>query len=371
MREFIPISMPSITQKEIDYVSDAVKSGWVSSLGRYIEIFEQKFAEYVGVKYALTTSNGTTALHLALVALGIKPGDEVIIPDFTFIATANAVKYTGADITFIDIDEDSLCINPREIEKAVTDKTKAIIPVHVYGHPADMTEIVKIAGKRNLLVIEDAAEAHGAEIQGKRVGAFGNCGIFSFYGNKIITSGEGGMITTDDQSFYEEAKELRDHAMSKTKRYWHNKVGYNYRMTNLQAALGVAQLERIEEILKRKREIFDVYSRCLSHDPGLKLNYQARWAKNVHWMVCLEVMGFDEERREILMRKLKEMGIDSRPYFYPISDMPMFKRAETPMAHVVYQRGINLPTYFDLDDSAVEYICENVLSAVDYLRAGK
>ncbi len=368
MREFIPISMPSITQKEINYVSDAVKSGWVSSLGKYIEIFEKKFAEYVGVKYALTTSNGTTALHLALVTTGIKPEDEVIIPDFTFVATANAVRYTGANVVCVDIEGNSLCINPREIEDAVTDKTKAVIPVHVYGHPADMSEIMKIARKYNLIVIEDAAEAHGAEVRGRKVGSFGNCGVFSFYGNKIITTGEGGMITTDDPELYEKARALRDHAMSKTKRYWHNEVGFNYRMTNLQAALGAAQLERIEEILSKKKDIFDMYSRFLSLNPSLKLNYQAQWARSVYWMVCLEVEGFDERRRNSLMQKLKEKNIDSRPYFYPISDLPMYEKAQTPITHDIYRRGINIPSHFDLDTASIEYICENILKIVGNMR---
>ena len=358
---FIPISQPSITNKEIEYVTNAVKSGWVSSLGEYIDKFEKKFAEFCGVKYALATSNGTTALHLALVALGIKEGDEVIIPDFTFIATANAVKYTGAKVVTVDIEEDTLCINPKEIEKAITPNTKAIIPVHLYGHPANMEEINKIAKKYNLFVIEDAAEAHGAEINGKRVGSFGDVGIFSFYGNKIITSGEGGMITTNNKELYEKMKYLRDHAMSKEKRYWHTEIGYNYRMTNLQAALGVAQLERIEELLEKKREIFEWYREYLKDIPNIKLNFQKNGFKNVYWMICLEVIGYNEAKRDNLMKKLKEKGIDSRPFFYPISDMPMYEKANTPITHKVYQRGINLPSYYDLTKKEVKYICEKVI----------
>jgi perosamine synthetase len=357
---FIPISQPSITQKEIDYVTNAIKSRWVSSLGEYIDKFEKKFAEYCGVKYALTTSNGTTALHLALVSLGIKENDEVIIPDLTFIATANAVRYTGAKVVTVDIEEDTLCINPVEIEKAITPNTKAIIPVHLYGHPANMQEINKIAKKYNLYVIEDAAEAHGAEINGKKVGSFGDIGTFSFYGNKIITSGEGGMVTTNNKELYEKMKYLRDHAMSKEKRYWHTEIGYNYRMTNLQASLGLAQLERIEELLNKKREIFKWYKEYLKDIPNIKLNFQKNEYKNVYWMICLEIMGYDENKRDDLMKKLKEKGIDSRPYFYPISDMPMYKKADTPIAHKVYQRGINLPSYYKLMKENVEYICKNL-----------
>ncbi len=361
MDNFIPISEPSITQKEIDYVTDAIKSGWVSSLGKYIDQFENKFASFCNVKYALATSNGTTALHLALVALNIKDGDEVIIPDLTFIATANAVKYVGAKVVTVDIEEDTLCIDPKAIENAITSKTKAIIPVHLYGHPANMIAINEIAKKYNLKVIEDAAEAHGAEVYSKRVGGLGDVGIFSFYGNKIITSGEGGMVTTNDKGLYERMKYLRDHAMSKEKRYWHTEIGFNYRMTNLQAALGLAQLERIDELLTKKKYIFEWYQEGLKDIPNLKLNVQRGGYKNVYWMICLEIIGYDEEKRDKLIKKLKEKGIDSRPFFYPVSDMSMYEKAETHITHKVYQRGINLPSYFDLNKN-------NILNISDVIK---
>ncbi|MEN9422652.1 MAG: hypothetical protein RL122_35, partial [Pseudomonadota bacterium] len=266
---FLPVSRPTITKKEIEYVTAAIASGWVSSLGEYITAFEEKFAEFCGTKYALTCSNGTTSLHLALVTMGISVGDEIIMPDLTFIATANAAKYVGAVPVLVDIERDTLCIDPAAIEAAITEKTKAIMPVHLYGHPANMPAIMAIAEKYNLLVIEDAAEAHGAEVNGKRVGSWGHCGSFSFYGNKVITSGEGGMITTDDEALYTRAKYLRDHAMSPTKRYWHTEVGFNYRMTNLQAALGLAQLERIDEILAKKQEAFEWYEAGLAGIDGI------------------------------------------------------------------------------------------------------
>lgn len=357
---FIPISQPSITQKEIDYVTDAVSSGWVSSLGKYIDSFEEKFAAYCSTNHAIATSNGTTALHLALVALGIKNDDEVIIPDLTFVATANAVKFTGAKVVIVDIDEETLCISPQAIENAITPKTKAIIPVHLYGHPANMDEINKIAQKYNLVVVEDAAEAHGAEVNGQKVGGLSKAGVFSFYGNKIITSGEGGMITTNDEDLYHRMKHLRDHAMSKEKRYWHTEVGFNYRMTNLQAALGVAQFERIGDILDKKREIFEWYQDLLKGVEGIKLNHQASWAKNVYWMVCLEVGGYTEDQRDDLIKNLKTKGIDSRPYFYPISDMPMYGSVDTPVCHKVYQRGLNLPSYFDITKAQVEQVCNQL-----------
>jgi perosamine synthetase len=361
---FIPISQPSITQKEIDYVVDAVKSGWVSSLGEYIELFEEKFAAYCGVNYAVATSNGTAALHLALVALGINEGDEVIIPDLTFVATASAIKYIGAKVITVDIDEDTLCIDPQSIETAITSKTKAIIPVHLYGHPANMKAINDIAEKHNLIVVEDAAEAHGAEVNGQKVGSLSHAGIFSFYGNKIITSGEGGMIVTKDEILSRRIRYLRDHAMSKEKRYWHTEVGFNYRLTNLQAALGVAQLERIDELLAKRKETFEWYKEKLKGIKGVKLNYQASWAKNVYWMVCLEIDGHTEIQRDEFIKKLKAKGIDSRPYFYPVSDMPMYQKANTPIVHRVYQKGLNLPSYFDITKEQIEYICIEIVRAL-------
>jgi perosamine synthetase len=367
MHSFIPISRPSITDKELAYVSDAVQSGWVSSLGRYIEEFEHRFAAFCGSRHALTVSNGTTALHLALMAAGVKPGDEVIVPDLTFVATANAVAHAGANPVFVDIDAETLCISPRAIERAITPRTRAIIPVHLYGHPADMDSINAIAQHHRLLVIEDAAEAHGAEYKGRRTGSLGLCGVFSFYGNKIITSGEGGMLTTDDEALYLTARRLRDHAMSPSKRYWHEEVGYNYRMTNLQAALGVAQLERIDGFLRRRREIMAWYEARLGQRAGLRLNREAPWAKSARWMVCLEVARMDEAMRDRLMESLRDRGIDSRPYFYPVSDMPMYFRSDTPVAHRIAPTGINLPSYVDLEQADVDHVCLQVELALESL----
>ena len=310
MTSLIPISQPSISEMEISHVTDAVKSGWVSSLGPYIEGFERSFAEYCGTKYALTVCNGTTGLHLALLAVGVRPCDEVIIPDLTFVATANAVTYTGAQPVMVDIDPETLCLDPEAVERAITPRTRAIIPVHLYGHPAAMDAINMIASKNDLVVIEDAAEAHGAEYKGRRVGSLGRCGVFSFYGNKIITTGEGGMITTDDEVLCQTAKRLRDHAMHPIKRYWHGEIGYNYRMTNLQAALGVAQLKRIGEFSRRRREIMEWYRAGLGHRAELRLNCEATWAANAYWMVCLEVDGMNEASRQSLMASLRARGVD-------------------------------------------------------------
>lgn len=358
MQKFIPISIPSITDLELEYVIDAVKSSWISSLGKYIDEFESSFASFCDAKYAVAVSNGTVAIHLALVCLGIKEGDEVIVPDLSFVATANAVLHAGATPVFADIDPFNLCIDPIDVRKKITHKTKAIMPVHLYGHPADMMALNAIAQEFNLLIIEDAAEAHGATINGKKVGSWGKCATFSFYGNKNITTGEGGMITTDDEDLYKKLKYLRDHGMSKEKRYWHTELGYNYRMTNVQAAIGCAQLKRIDEIMLKKQEIFSWYSEGLSGIENISINRTYPWATNAYWLIAMEIDGFDEKRRDEFMEKLKESGVDSRPFFYPMSEMPYLKtEAETPITNSIAKKGINLPTYFDLKKEEVIYIC--------------
>jgi perosamine synthetase len=369
MPNFIPVSQPSIGDQEVAYVCDALRSGWVSSLGRYIEDFERLFAAFCGTRYALTASNGTTALHLALLATGIKAGDEVIVPDLTFIATANAVAYIGARPIPVDIDAETLCISPAAIEAAITAQTRAIIPVHLYGHPADMDAINEIGVRHGLSVIEDAAEAHGAEYRGRRVGGLGLCAVFSFYGNKVITTGEGGMITTDDEALYHTAKRLRDHAMSSTKRYWHEEIGYNYRMTNLQAAMGVAQLERIDQFIAKRRVIMDWYRQELGGNPRLRLNREVEWAKNVYWMVCVEVEGMTEAKRQALMSCLRARGVDSRPYFYPVSDMPMYPGANTPVTHRISHAGMNLPSFIELTEADVRFICRQFELALEEAQA--
>lgn len=356
MDSFIPISQPSIGARERELVLDAVDSGWVSSIGKYIDEFEAKFAHYCGTEFALTVNNGTTGLHLALVTLGLGPGDEVIIPDLTFVATANAVAYTGATPVLADVDPDTLCIDAASIESLITERTKAIMPVHLYGHPADMDAITAIAKAHNLTVIEDAAEAHGAEYKGRRVGGLSQCGVFSFYGNKVVTTGEGGMLTTNDRAFYQRAKRLRDHAMSPERRYFHDERGFNYRMTNLQAALGVAQMERIDEFLKRRTEIMAWYNSAIPSSSSVRLNRVKNWASSAFWMVCLEVDGFDEARRDAFMSALKQRGIDSRPYFCTMSSMPMYKQKPLPVSARKAQTGLNLPSFFDLTQQDVERI---------------
>ena len=359
--QLIPISKPSITSLEVEYVNDALASGWVSSLGRYLDAFESAFAQYCGTRYALAVANGTVGLHLALASLGIGESDEVIVPDLTFVATANAVRYTGAKVVFADVDPETLCLDSSLLRALITTKTKAIMPVHLYGHPCEMDAIQAVAREFDLFVVEDAAEAHGAEFKGQKVGSFGTAGVFSFYGNKIITTGEGGMITTDDEELFSKARSLRDHAMKADQRYWHETIGYNYRMTNLQAAMGLAQLQRIENIIAKKLLVFNWYRRYLENIPKVRLNFSAPYVRNVYWMICMETEGMTLELRALVMNKLRAQGIDTRPYFYPASDMPMYRAANTPVAHQVYAQGINLPSFYDLQENEVQFICDKIV----------
>jgi perosamine synthetase len=365
---FIPISKPHIGAREKELVLDALDSGWVSSIGKYIDEFEANFARYCGTEYAIAVSNGTTGLHLALATLGLQPGDEVIIPDLTFVATANAVAYTGATPVLADIDADTLCIDPASVKSLISARTRAIIPVHLYGHPADMDALNEIGDAHGIAIIEDAAEAHGAEYKGRRVGGLGKCGVFSFYGNKVITTGEGGMLTTNDREFYQRARRLRDHAMSPQRRYFHEERGFNYRITNLQAALGVAQLERIDEFLDRRAEIMRWYEQEIPTTDRVRLNRVKNWAKSAFWMICLEVDWFDETRREAFMQALKARGIDSRPYFCTMSSMPMYRQASMPIAARKAQIGLNLPSYFELTNREVQRIGSEVNAILKAMR---
>lgn len=358
---FIPVAEPVLSGNELAYVTDCIRSGWVSSIGEYVTRFESDFARFCSAKHGIATSNGTTALHLALVVLGIGPGDQVIVPTLTFIATANAVAYTGATPIFADSEPNTWNLDPNDVARKITSHTRAIIPVHIYGHPADMDAINAIASQHRLAVVEDAAEAHGAEYKGQRVGALGRIAAFSFYGNKIITTGEGGMLTTDDDGLAEKAYWLRDHGMSPTRRYWHPVIGYNYRLTNLQAALGVAQMERVEEFIARKRALAALYSELLKDTPGLSLPPEEPWAKSVYWMFSVLVGDDFGVARDELMARLKAQGIDSRPFFNPIHIMPPYATGQTlPVAERLARQGINLPSSTALTDDDVRRVCRAI-----------
>ncbi len=355
----IPVFEPSLGDKELAYVVDCVKSTWVSSLGEYVTRFEEEFAAFCGVQHGVAVANGTVALHLALATLGVGPGDEVIVPTLTFVATANAVHYTGATPVLVDSEPDTWNMDPAAVAAAVTPRTRAIIPVHVYGHPVDMAPILETAQRHGLFVVEDAAEAHGAEYRGRRVGSLGHVGCFSFYGNKIITTGEGGMLVTDDAELARRAAFLKDHAMPPDQRYWHPEVGFNYRLTNLQAALGVAQMERIEALIARKREQAALYNRLLADVPGLTRPPEAPWAKNVYWMYSVLVEDEYGVSRDELMARLRERGIDSRPFFHPIHILPPYRtEARFPVAEELARKGLNLPSAATLTDEQIHFICD-------------
>jgi perosamine synthetase len=361
---FIPVAEPVLTGNELAYVSDCITSGWVSSIGQYVTRFEQEFAHFCGAKHGIATSNGTTALHLALAVLGIGPGDEVIVPSLTFVATASTVVYTGAKPVFADSEPRTWNLDPDDVARKITPATRAIIPVHIYGHPADMDAIKAVAREHNLSIIEDAAEAHGAEYKGQRVGGIGQMGAFSFYGNKIVTTGEGGMLVTNDDDLADKARQLRDHAMSPTRRYWHPTIGYNYRLTNIQAALGVAQMERIEEFIARKRAIAARYCELLHGTPGLSMPVEEPWAKNVYWMFSMLVDENLGISRDDLMIHLKTRGVDSRPFFYPIHTMPPYATGHPlPVAERVARQGINLPSSVALTDDDIRRIVRAIHEA--------
>lgn len=365
----IPIAVPNLGAKELEYVSDCVKSSWISSKGKYVTEFEEKFAEYVNAEYAIAVSNGTVALHLALATLEVGPADEVIIPTLTMIAAANAVIYTGAKLVLVDSEPTTWNIDPEEIEKKITKKTRAIMLVHLYGHPASMDTIVKIAEDYDLYVIEDGAEAHGAEYKGKKVGAIGDIGCFSFYANKIITTGEGGMVVANNKKIAERARSLGNQGYNMERRQWliHDEIGYNYRMTNMQAAIGVAQLERIDTFIKTHRENAQLYNHLLKEVSGVTLPPEETWAKNVYWMYTV-LIDKDEfgVSRDSLMRKLGKRGIDTRSIFYPIHFQPPyrseFEGERYPIAEDLSRKGVNLPSGNTLTKEQVNQVAEAIQS---------
>jgi perosamine synthetase len=342
---------------EKTYVLDCLETGWISGSGFYVREFEEGFADFCGARHAIAVANGTVALHLGLVALGVGTGDEVIVPDLTYIASANAVTYCGATPVLVDVDPVTWTIDPDDVARKITPATKAIMPVHLYGHPANMDPLRALAGHHEVSIVEDAAEAHGAEYRRQRTGSLGTLATFSFFGNKIITTGEGGMITTDDDDLAQRIRLLRGQGMDPQRRYWFPVVGYNYRLTNIQAAIGLAQLERIDWFLKRRRQVADWYSEYLA-GTGLTLPAEASWAKNVFWLysVCVPA-GID---RDELMRQLAEEGIETRPFFHPLHRLPPYfdsrGDASFPVTSSIADRGLNLPSAASLDEADVAYI---------------
>lgn len=368
MRRFIPLAAPALVGKERTYVLDCLDSTWISSTGKYIGQFEEGFAKFCGVRHALSCNNGTAALHLALMAIGIGPGDEVIVPTLTYVATANAVTYCGARPVFVDSEPETWNLNPIWVREKITPRTKAIIVVHLYGHPVDMDPVLKVAKRHGLFVIEDAAEAHGAEYKGHRVGSLGDLAIFSFYGNKILTTGEGGMVVTNREGLAQKVRQLKGQGMDPERRYWFPIVGYNYRMTHIQAALGLAQLEKIGWNLKRRREIAMWYYKHFRDARGLILPVEKKWAKNAYWLFSIVLDQDVQIERDELMKVLMEQGIETRPFFYSMHTLPPYQAiaegCSFPVADRLASRGINLPTWAGLTEEEVTYICETLISEV-------
>jgi perosamine synthetase len=360
-RSIIPVCEPTLGGNEAKYVQQAIETNWISSAGHFIREFETKFAEFCGVRYGIACANGTVAMHLAMATLGLDPGDEVIIPTFTMIATANAVTYCGARPVLVDVEPNYWQMDVEQIESKIGPRTRAIVPVHIYGHPTDMDPLYSLAQKHGLLVIEDAAEAHGAEYKGRRAGGLGDAAGFSFYGNKIITTGEGGMVTTNNRDIARLAWNLRDHAFSHERHFWHKYIGFNYRMTNLQAAVGLAQLEQLDAFVAARRQHALEYNCRLRGIPGIQMPQEAPYAKNVYWMYGIMV---DKEQyglsRDDLRRVLAENGIETRTFFIPMHCQPVYwqqyKGERYPVAEDLCKRGFYLPSASSLTLDEIEYV---------------
>lgn len=367
----IPVCEPFMTGEELRYVADCIGSNWISSKGRYIEEFEEKFAHYCGCDYGVSTTSGTTALHLALAALGIGRGDEVIVPAFTMIASVFAIVYVGATPVLVDAEPETWTMDVGMIEAKITGQTRAIMPVHIYGHPCDMGPIMDLARRYGLHVVEDAAEAHGAEYGGRRAGGIGRVGCFSFYANKIITTGEGGMVVTNDAEAARRARSLKDLAFSKERRYLHGEVAFNYRMTNIQAAIGLAQFEKIDELVARRREHAHLYNSLLGSVAGVRTPVEKEWARNVYWMYSILVEKEAGASRDELMNGLGGMGIETRSFFIPMHRQPVFAkmglfRGESyPVGERLSEVGLYLPSSSGLTREQIQTVCgavEKILS---------
>jgi perosamine synthetase len=358
---------PRLDGNELAYVTQAIESNWISSAGPFVERFERAFAAAVDAAYGVSCSSGTAALHLTLASLELGPGDEVIVPTFTMIATANAVGYTGATPVFVDVDPVHWNIDPQAASAAITPRTRAIVAVHTYGHPAEMDALIAIARANDLVLIEDAAEAHGASYRGKKIGSIGDAGAFSFYGNKIVTTGEGGMMTTNDPEFAKVARRLRDHAFSPERHFWHEYRGFNYRMTNLQAALGLAQTERLESLVAQRRMVRDWYDDALSGVPGLRLPCEEAHARSVFWMYFVLVEDEFGCSRDSLRELLAARGIETRTAFVPLHVQPIYWQAGRggafPIAERVARRGLYLPSGPSLARSDIEFVAREVAAA--------
>jgi len=363
-KKMIQVAQPEFEGNEAKYVLDCIETEWVSAGGKYGKEFARAFAEWIGVRHAVTCCNGTAAIHLALLALGVAPGDEVLVPTLTYISTANAVRYCGATPVFCESEPDTMNIDPGDIEHRITSKTVGVIPVHMYGHSADMTRIREIAGQHGLWVVEDAAEALGAKYDGAACGSLGDLSTFSFFGNKIMTTGEGGMVVTNDDSHASAVQLFATQGMDPKRRYWFPVVGYNYRMTNVQAALGVAQLERIDDLLAARQRVAQWYAANLeSMGDALTLPVQKPYAHHAYWMYTVMLNDEMTIARDDLIVKLGEDGVETRPVFHPIHTLPPYQaglEGQFPVAERLGRSGISLPTHSRLSEDDVVYVCDRL-----------
>jgi perosamine synthetase len=366
----IPVAEPALVGREREYVLDCLDTTWISSSGRYIAQFEEMFAAFCGVKHAVSCANGTVALHLALLAEDVGPGDEVIVPTLTYVATANCIHYCGATPVFVDSEPDSWNLDPALIEESMNERTRGIVAVHLYGHPADMDPILEIADRHGLFVIEDAAEAHGALYRNQTVGSIAKSAIFSFYGNKIVTTGEGGMVVTNDDDYAQRVRILKGQGQDPERRYWFPVLGYNYRLTNLAAAIGVAQMERIAWHTSRRRENAEWYREELGEVEWLRLSPELPWARNAYWMICAIIDHDAPLGRDDLMTSLAQRGVETRPFFYPLHTLPPYQSfdATFPVAEDLAARGLNLPSSALLTREDVTYVAQALKDAMVEVR---
>ncbi|WP_394221928.1 DegT/DnrJ/EryC1/StrS family aminotransferase [Alteromonas gracilis] len=362
--EFIPISQPYIDENAKTLVSECLETGWISSQGPYVTQFEKAFAQYIGVDFAISVTSGTAALHLALMAIGISAGDEVIVPDLTFAATANAVLLCGAKPVLCAVNRLTWTLDVEDCSALISPSTKAIVPVHLYGNPADMKSILAIAQDNNITVIEDCAESLGARFDGVQTGALGDIGCFSFFANKLLSTGEGGMLTTKDEALATKMRVLRDHGMSPTRRYWHDYAGLNYRMTNIQAAIGVSQLKQLDYFIKVRGEQELQYRRRLGDLPDLAFKNELPDAFAVNWLFSFCITSCDSgERAENLKTWLSKNGVDSRSFFYPLHEQPPYQDFREPLngTKKLSQNGLSLPTFIGLTGRQIDRICDLII----------
>jgi perosamine synthetase len=359
----IPVSEPLLDEEALSNLQEAARTGWISSEGHFIAEFERRWAEYCGVAHGIAVCNGTVALELAMAALALPGGSEVILPSFTIISCAAAALRTGCRPVLVDCEPDTWCLDVAEVRRKITDKTRAIMPVHMYGHMADMTPLIELQREFGLAIIEDAAEAHGAEYHGRRAGGFGTMGCFSFYANKIVTTGEGGMVVTDDSKLAEHARSLRNLCFRRDQRFLHTELGYNFRMTNLQAAIGLAQVDRIDDHLMRKRRMAARYGERLREIKGLRLPIERPNVKNVYWMYGIVLEDSAPIDAATLGARLKEQGVDSRPFFLGMHEQPvlrelgLFAGESYPVTERLARRGLYLPSGLSLGEAEIDSVC--------------